>query len=290
MGIGKMTDKDDIKREPVPSPSEIKEVVENIQSEDSKKLQESFKPYIERACAHTTFFVRNSLDPELREYLFPSLDIDRVIEYDFSKSNIEVYVLNKEDNEKFNKQRGYDLETLATAFTRKESKGYTGTEKPLLVFGFVPPKKREEISNEENIILGKMSLISAFNHELLHILGLNTSRIPFALTEGLVEFLAQTITKKDEYFAKYPHLHRYLPVAYGSVTVAISILVNTLVRNDLPLSTVIRGFGKGETDSLITVSRKIAEVYGEEFSLKLPRVAEDTPYELLEYIKKAQAK
>jgi hypothetical protein len=260
-----------------------KEEIENtIQGEESRKIQDSLKPFINRALEHSTYFMRESADPTLLQKLFPGMDISNIQEYDFSKSNIDILVLSEGDNERLNEE----MRTLKDS----AAKSIFGFEKPLLVLGFILPSKRDDISDEENLVLGQMTIIEMLNHELLHILGINSRVMAEGFKEGITELLAQSITKKDDYFAKYPQLHRYLPLGYAPVTRGINMLVNRLINNDIPLKTIIKAFGMGDRDSIVTVAKELEKIYGTENSFNIPKVVEREPERFDKYMEELEQK
>ena len=130
----------------------------------------------------------------------------------------------------------------------------------------------------------EMNIVSTFVHEILHILGLNTSSIPFAVTEGFVELIAQTIMKQDPYFIKHSKLFRYAFLAYPDITLGMNLLVNKLYTNGIDMDVLIMAFGMGDRNSLSLIIDKMVEVYGGEVTDEILRVTAEDPYSFGEYM------
>jgi hypothetical protein len=267
--------------------------LKDIQSKESRKLQKSLKDLVEDCYKNTILKVYPYIDPILIKNLFPGIDLSNIESYDFSKTQIDLYVLSREEIREFNKKRGqmadvggYSIYCLNIE-KRKELIG----GKPVIVISerVIEAEREKDLTEKERDILLKMRYSALLTHEFLHTLGIgikNENSKSFYLAEGFTEYLTYTVSNSgNPLYCKYSELFFKYPPGYTHVTLGVRYLVKSLRENGISWTILIKGFGRSLKEELDIIWDKLTEIYGPKGVENIIKNIKEKPYRFNVYMK-----
>lgn len=262
--------------------------LEKIQSNKSKGLRSDYIPFIHEGIKIAIQLICKYLDIQVIKEYFPGLLVESINNYDFSKSNIRIYVFSLEDMNIFYKQFNQPPTTSGITLPLRDIKSKIFVGMPILIIRQRTPKKDLSSSLHEKRLMIQKDVVQVAIHETLHILGLSMFHLPSTnlLLEPLVEILAIKGVNSVSRFVENSEVKKHQNVGYSNMTYGLYLLINKLKENGLSFDDFICGYGFGDKDTLNKINKKIIELFGEQAYLELQQIINNNPSALNSFIKK----
>lgn len=261
--------------------------LEKIQSNKSKELRSDYIPFIHEGIKIAIQLICKYLDIQVIKEYFPGLLVESINNYDFSKSNIRIYVFSWEDMNIFYKQFNQPPTTSAITLPLRDIKSKIFVGMPILIIRQRTPKKDLSSSLHEKRLMIQKDVVQVAIHETLHILGLSMFHLPSTnlLLEPLVEILAIKGVNSVSRFVENSEVKKHQNVGYSNMTYGLYLLINKLKENGLSFDDFICGYGFGDKDTLNKINKKIIELFGEQAYLELQQIINNNPSNFNSFIK-----
>lgn len=261
--------------------------LEKIQSNKSKGLRSDYIPFIHEGIKIAIQLICKYLDIQVIKEYFPGLLVESINNYDFSKSNIRIYVFSLEDMNIFYKQFNQPPTTSAITLPLRDIKSKIFVGMPILIIRQRTPKKDLSSSLHEKRLMIQKDVVQVAIHETLHILGLSMFHLPSTnlLLEPLVEILAIKGVNSVSRFVENSEVKKHQNVGYSNMTYGLYLLINKLKENGLSFDDFICGYGFGDKDTLNKINKKIIELFGEQAYLELQQIINNNPSNFNSFIK-----
>lgn len=261
--------------------------LEKIQSNKSKGLRSDYIPFIHEGIKIAIQLICKYLDIQVIKEYFPGLLVESINNYDFSKSNIRIYVFSLEDMNIFYKQFNQPPTTSGITLPLRDIKSKIFVGMPILIIRQRTPKKDLSSSLHEKRLMIQKDVVQVAIHETLHILGLSMFHLPSTnlLLEPLVEILAIKGVNSVSRFVENSEVKKHQNVGYSNMTYGLYLLINKLKENGLSFDDFICGYGFGDKDTLNKINKKIIELFGEQAYLELQQIINNNPSNFNSFIK-----
>lgn len=261
--------------------------LEKIQSNKSKGLRSDYIPFIHEGIKIAIQLICKYLDIQVIKEYFPGLLVESINNYDFSKSNIRIYVFSLEDMNIFYKQFNQPPTTSGITLPLRDIKSKIFVGMPILIIRQRTPKKDLSSSLHEKRLMIQKDVVQVAIHETLHILGLSMFHLPSTnlLLEPLVEILAIKGVNSVSRFVENSEVKKHQNVGYSNMTYGLYLLINKLKENGLSFDDFICGYGFGDKDTLNKINKKIIELFGEQAFLELQQIINNNPSNFNSFIK-----